>query len=102
MKREDKCCLTGHPGLRRLADRHVVLGRQQGVADKQLLIATVGCESSGTARKGRETEGQAVITAFKREDSCPSPAAPAAPRSRYSRPWRQPRARHSGCRGRAS
>eukprot|EP01051_Picozoa_sp_SAG22_P013467 SAG22_NODE_1511_length_4257_cov_10.774651_4_plen_77_part_00 len=29
------------------------------------LIATVGCERSGTARKGRETEGKAVITAFK-------------------------------------
>eukprot|EP01051_Picozoa_sp_SAG22_P023569 SAG22_NODE_6137_length_893_cov_65.185139_1_plen_99_part_10 len=36
-----------------------------------LLMATVGCESSGTARKGRETEGKAVITAFKREhDRC--------------------------------
>ena len=28
------------------------------------------CERSGTARKGRETEGKAVITAFKREDRC--------------------------------
>eukprot|EP01051_Picozoa_sp_SAG22_P000610 SAG22_NODE_17_length_32684_cov_34.234095_23_plen_206_part_00 len=33
-------------------------------------MATVLCESSGTARKGRETEGKAVITAFNREDRC--------------------------------
>eukprot|EP01051_Picozoa_sp_SAG22_P001680 SAG22_NODE_69_length_22779_cov_71.088139_4_plen_181_part_00 len=34
------------------------------------MIATVRCERSGTARKGRETEEKAVITAFKREDLC--------------------------------
>eukprot|EP01051_Picozoa_sp_SAG22_P022085 SAG22_NODE_5151_length_1076_cov_1.414534_1_plen_71_part_01 len=35
-------------------------GREHLVAGT--LIATVLCESSGTARKGRETEGKAVIT----------------------------------------
>eukprot|EP01051_Picozoa_sp_SAG22_P006728 SAG22_NODE_450_length_10398_cov_8.760171_11_plen_80_part_00 len=36
-----------------------------GRVDRGQLIATVGCERSGTARKGREIEGKAVITAFK-------------------------------------
>eukprot|EP01051_Picozoa_sp_SAG22_P003254 SAG22_NODE_155_length_17123_cov_37.528489_29_plen_232_part_00 len=35
----------------------------------------LGPADSGTARKGRETEGKAVITAFKREDSCMHAAA---------------------------
>eukprot|EP01051_Picozoa_sp_SAG22_P002732 SAG22_NODE_125_length_18883_cov_12.351629_3_plen_100_part_00 len=41
------------------------------------LIATVRCERSGTARKGRETQGKAVITAFKREDP-PFPHPPSS------------------------
>eukprot|EP01051_Picozoa_sp_SAG22_P017319 SAG22_NODE_2642_length_2345_cov_1.625111_2_plen_458_part_01 len=44
------------------------------------LIATVGCESSGIARKGRETDGKAVITAFKLpEPARPPPLPPATP-----------------------
>eukprot|EP01051_Picozoa_sp_SAG22_P015344 SAG22_NODE_1989_length_3201_cov_1.728240_3_plen_200_part_00 len=35
-----------------------------------LIATSVLCESSGTARKGRETQGKAVIIAFKREDRC--------------------------------
>eukprot|EP01051_Picozoa_sp_SAG22_P002616 SAG22_NODE_119_length_19257_cov_43.260413_7_plen_370_part_00 len=43
---------------------------QEGLPAQVRLLATVRCERSGTARKGRETEGKAVITAFKREDRC--------------------------------
>eukprot|EP01051_Picozoa_sp_SAG22_P018916 SAG22_NODE_3329_length_1775_cov_6.273866_4_plen_128_part_01 len=38
---------------------------EAAIAWASLLMATVGCESSGTARKGRETQGKAMITAFK-------------------------------------
>eukprot|EP01051_Picozoa_sp_SAG22_P012902 SAG22_NODE_1388_length_4521_cov_13.635233_1_plen_133_part_10 len=55
------------PGAQQPADRGGRAGRA-GVSDHLPLIATVLCESSGTARKGRETQGKAVITAFKRED----------------------------------
>eukprot|EP01051_Picozoa_sp_SAG22_P023065 SAG22_NODE_5788_length_952_cov_1.264947_1_plen_257_part_10 len=41
-----------------------------GPTGRASLVATVRCERSGTARKGRETEGKAVTTAFKREDRC--------------------------------
>eukprot|EP01051_Picozoa_sp_SAG22_P014674 SAG22_NODE_1817_length_3516_cov_34.397425_1_plen_235_part_10 len=74
-------CLRGvpvdHRGIaarrRRTALRAaaIVIGQHQqicGADGEEVLIATVLCESSGTARKGRETQGKAVITAFKRED----------------------------------
>eukprot|EP01051_Picozoa_sp_SAG22_P004791 SAG22_NODE_265_length_13348_cov_150.719149_18_plen_166_part_00 len=61
---------------------------------QQLIATSVRCERSGTARKGRETEGKAVITAFK---SMPvaSPGRSAA--AATARPAR-PRARRPPCR----
>eukprot|EP01051_Picozoa_sp_SAG22_P021995 SAG22_NODE_5090_length_1088_cov_12.683519_1_plen_174_part_00 len=53
-------------------------------------------ERSGTARKGRETEGKPVITAFKREEGeqrFPAPAAPTARPAGRRWPWPTPHGR---------
>eukprot|EP01051_Picozoa_sp_SAG22_P007905 SAG22_NODE_575_length_8991_cov_12.134859_5_plen_157_part_00 len=74
------------PERQRPVGRHFLVDRDRrpaaGAAGlrQPRLIATVGCKRSGTARKGRETEGKAVITAFKREDRClTSPPGPPPP-----------------------
>eukprot|EP01051_Picozoa_sp_SAG22_P001757 SAG22_NODE_73_length_22318_cov_47.105315_4_plen_334_part_00 len=69
-------CLTTHTRRARLRCRSRTRpptgGRPPALPSGQvraLLIATVLCESSGTARKGRETQGKAVIAAFNA--TCP-------------------------------
>eukprot|EP01051_Picozoa_sp_SAG22_P000491 SAG22_NODE_14_length_33165_cov_13.196698_10_plen_406_part_00 len=71
-----QCPLTGFCKITNIT----FLKTEARLLDGQLvsLIATVCCERSGTARKGRETQRKAVITAFKREDRCLTSIAAAA------------------------